>query len=249
MNPNMAERARAQSAIGAAIAASAMLAEQAHAQGDYVTVNVGPVEQHRAEFIALRDELAILVPRYLGERDAALLRRIQSARLQFDAIPCETKWLDKWRNTVITEGKNAALTHFLKGSSYTASQVMGLIEDTGYSAIAAGSTAGGITAVGGGSPTNGWNEAPSSTCAARGSPSFGTASSGSLATSSAVSFSIIATDTIKGAFLLCRSAAGTAPTTTVGNTSGAIYSAGLFSGGDRAVANGDTLNVSGTWSL
>ena len=37
--------------------------------------------------------------------------------------------------------------------------------------------------------------------------------------------------------------------TTVGNTNGALYSAGLFSGGDRAVANGDTLNVSYTASL
>lgn len=166
----------------------------------------------------------------------------------FDAAG-NLKWQDTFHNTVVTEGKNAALTHFLKGSAYTASQVMGLIEDTGYSAIAAGNTAGSITAVGGGSPANGWNEAPVGTCATRGTPSFGTASAGSLATSASVSFSILATDTIKGAFLLCRSTAGTAPTTTVGNTSGALYSAGLFSGGDRAVANGDTLNVSYTASL
>lgn len=245
----MIERANAQSLAGAAIARSVLLAEQARASGDYVTLNVGPVEQYRPEYVQLRDELAILVPRYREQPNALLLRRIQRLRADFDAIPCEQKWLDAWRNTVITEGKNAALTHFLKGSSYTASQVLGLIEDTGYSAIAAGNTAANITAVGGGSPTNGWNEAPSSTCATRGTPSFGTASSGSLATSSAVAMSIIATDTIKGAFLLCRSAAGTAPTSTVGNTSGAIYSAGLFTGGDRAVVNGDTLNVSGTWSL
>jgi hypothetical protein len=159
------------------------------------------------------------------------------------------KWRDHIDNLVTTEGKNAALTHLLKGSSYTASQVLGLIEDTGYSAVAAGNTAANITAVGGGSPANGWNEAPSSTVATRGTPAFGTASAGSLATSSSVSFSILATDTIKGAFLMIRSGAGTAPTTTVGNTNGAIYSAGLFSGGDRAVSNGDTLNVSYTASL
>lgn len=159
------------------------------------------------------------------------------------------RWTDRIDNLVTTEGKNAALTHFLKGSSYTASQVLGLIEDTGYTAVAAGNTAANITAVGGGSPTNGWNEAPVGTCAARGTPSFGTASGGSLATSASVSFSILATDTIKGAFLLCRSTAGVAPTTTVGNTSGALYSAGLFTGGDRAVQNGDTLNVSYTASL
>jgi hypothetical protein len=159
------------------------------------------------------------------------------------------KWRDTIDNLVVTEGKNAALTHFLKGSSYTASQVLGLIESTGYSAIGAGNTAAGITAAGGGSPTNGWNEAPSSVAATRGTPAFGTASAGALATSSAVAFSILAARTIKGAFLLCRSAAGTAPATTVGGTAGALYSAGLFSGGDRAVDNGDTLNVSYTASL
>ena len=159
------------------------------------------------------------------------------------------KWRDEFRNTVVTEGKNALLTHGFKASALTQTLVLGLIEDTGYSAISATNTAANITAAGGGSPTNGWNEAPSATCASRGSPSMGTASAGSLATSSAVSFSIIATDTIKGAFMLMKSTAGTAPSTTVGNTSGALYSAGLFTGGDRAVANGDTLNVTYTASL
>lgn len=159
------------------------------------------------------------------------------------------KWRDTIDNLVTTEGKNAALQHFLKGSAYTAAQVLGLIEATSYTAVAAGNTAANITANGSGSPANGWNEAPSSVAATRGTPAFGTPSGGSLATSAAAAFSILATATIKGAFLLCRSAAGTAPTTAVGNTSGALYSAGLFTGGDRAVANGDTLNVSYTASL
>lgn len=160
------------------------------------------------------------------------------------------KWRDEIQNLVTTEGKNAALTHLLKGSAYTASQTMGLIESTGYTAVAAGNTAANITAAGGGSPANGWNEAQSSVCASRGTPSFGTAGSGQLATSAAVAFSIMgAGGTMKGVFLLIRSAAGVAPSATVGNTSGAIYSAGLFSGGDRAVSAGDTINVSWTGSL
>lgn len=75
------------------------------------------------------------------------------------------------------------------------------------------------------------------------------ASAGSLATSAAVSFSMLATATMKGAFLMMKSTAGVAPTTTTtGNTSGALYSCGAFSGGDRAVINGDTLNVTYTAS-
>ncbi len=172
---------------------------------------------------------------------------IERIRARLDDIPRELVWEDRFRNTVVTEGKNAILTHFLKGSTYTASQVLGLIEDTGYTAISATNTAANITAAAGGSPANGWNEAQSSTCAARQTPSFGTASSGSLA-ASATSHSTLATDTIKGAFLLCRSTGGTAPSTTVGNTSGALYSAGTFSGGDQAVSNGGTLQVTYTAS-
>lgn len=156
------------------------------------------------------------------------------------------KWRDHIDNVVTTEGKNAALTHFLKGSAYTASQVLGLISDTTYTTPDAADTAAQLNTTG---SANGWNEAASGIAATRGTPSFGTASAGALATSASVSFSILGTATLKGAFLLCRSTAGTAPTTAVGNTAGALYSAGAFSGGDRAVANGDTLNVSYTASL
>lgn len=245
---NHAEKAQAASAAGAAIARQAIIAEGAHADGAYYVDCWAPTPARLAEFVELRDRIAQIMLRPAPLRLLARGELIRLRQRQAE-IPLERKWSDGFQNTVVTEGKNAALTHFLKGSTYTAAQVLGLLEDTGYSAIAATNTAANITAAGGGSPTNGWNEAQSSTCASRGTPSFGTASAGSLATSSSVSFSILATDTIKGAFLLCRSTAGTAPTTTVGDTNGALYSAGLFTGGDRAVANGDTLNVSYTASL
>lgn len=242
-------RALAVSASGAALVRQAAQAEQARATGVYAFACWRPAAARLAEFIALRDTLhALLAAGAL--KIAAAGTQIELLRRRLADIPRELVWEDAWApNLVTTEGKNAALTHLLKGSTYTASQVLGLIEDTGYSAVAAGNTAANITAVGGGSPANGWNEAPVGTCAARGTPAFGTASAGSLATSSAVSLSMLATDTIKGAFLLIRSGGGTAPTTTVGNTSGGLYSAGLFTGGDRSVSNGDTLNVSYTASL
>lgn len=241
------EKANAAAATGASIARSAFLSEAAHASGLYGALCQAPPPHLLREYIEIRDKLTQFDKSPVRTR--LLVARSEQLRRDLAAIPLEEKWRDRFMNTVVTEGKNAALTHFLKGSSYTASQVLGLIEDTGYSAISATNTAANITAVGGGSPTNGWNEAPVGTLATRGTPSFGTASAGALATSSAVALSILATDTIKGAFLLCRSAAGTAPTTTVGNTNGAIYSAGLFTGGDRAVANGDTLNVTYSGSL
>lgn len=165
------------------------------------------------------------------------------------------KWLDDIHNVVCTEGKNSSLTNFLKGSAFTQTAFMGLIEATGYgfagangSGVAATNLASSITANATASPPNGWNEAPSSVCATRGTPSFGTASAGSLA-ASALNFSIIGADTIKGVFLIVKNAAGTAATATVGNTAGALYSAGLFTGGDKAVVSGDTLSVTYTASL
>lgn len=197
------------------------------------------------EYIALRDTLSALMKSAVVR--ASSLAEVEAIRARLAEIPQDLVWEDRFSNLVTTEGKNTILHQFLKGSSYTASQALGLIEDTGYTAVAVGNTAASITAVGGGSPANGWNEAPVGTVAARQTPSFGTAGSGSLA-ATATSHSTLATDTIKGAFLMARSTAGTAPTTTVGNTSGALYSAGTFSGGDQAVSNGGTLQVTYTAS-
>lgn len=249
---SMAESIQAKAFSAASLVRNARLEEGINPGGLYSAQCWRPVPARLDEFIHLRDALAGLkaspVLAGLGRTYLdGLIREIIQIQARLAEIPKELVWDDSFRNTVVTEGKNAILTHFLKGSTYTASQVLGLIEDAGYSAISATNTAANITAAAGGSPTNGWNEAQSSTCAARQTPSFGTASSGSLA-ASATSHSILATDTIKGAFLLARSTAGTAPSTTVGNTSGALYSAGLFSGGDKAVANGDTLSVTYTAS-
>jgi hypothetical protein len=240
-----AEKINAHVMAGAALVHARNLAEGINAGGLYTICSWRPVPAHLDEFIALRDTLARLMAAPTVRFSA--LAEIEAIRARMDQIPRDLVFEDTFHNLVTTEGKNAILTHFLKGSSYTASQVLALIEDTGYSAVAVGNTAANITAAGSGSPTNGWNEAPVGTCAARQTPSFGTASAGSLA-ATATSHSILATDTIKGAALLCRSTAGTAPSTTVGSTAGALYSAGLFSGGDKAVANGDTLNVTYTAS-
>jgi hypothetical protein len=159
-------------------------------------------------------------------------------------IPLIEKWKETFKNTVMTEGKNVALDAFLAGSAYTVTgPYMGLISSVGYSIIAATDVAAQIDG------TNGWKEAgsgsnfplyttPRKTCV------FSAASGGSKALSAALSFSIITIGgTVKGAFVVFGSGASS----TIANTSGNLLSAGLFSGGDRAVLPGDTINVS--WSL
>lgn len=168
-------------------------------------------------------------------------------------------WEDTIENVWCLEGMEAVLTHALKGSSYTSTAFLGLIESTGYgyagangSGVDKDNLASAIGAAGSATPANGWNEAPSSTATPRGTPSFGTATSSGTNTdlvTSAVSFSTLETKTIKGCFIVIKSKAGVASTSAVGNTSGALLSAGLFTGGDQAVSAAGTLDVTYTARL
>lgn len=153
----------------------------------------------------------------------------------------ETKWEDDFPNTVMTLGKNVMLDQALAGSAYTViGPYMGLISSTSYSAISAADTmsshAGWLEAGNANAPTY---TAPRKTCA------WSAASAGSKALSSALAFAITGTGTIKGVFLTFFTGA----LTTIDNTAGTLLSAGLFTGGDRAVLSGDTVNVSYSMAL
>jgi hypothetical protein len=87
----------------------------------------------------------------------------------------------------------------------------------------------------------GWTENASYSNAARPTLAFGTAASRSIALSSAAAFNINGTATIAGGFFTTVS--------TIGGTTGILYSAGAFTGGNKAVASGDTLSVSATQSV
>jgi hypothetical protein len=151
------------------------------------------------------------------------------------------KWRDTIDNVVQTVGKNLALDTFLAGSAYTVTgPYMGLISSTSYSAVAAGDTmashAGWLEAGGSNAPTYSGN---------RKTAAWSAAASGSKALSAALSFAITSSGTVKGAFLLYGSGASA----TKDNTSGTLWSAGTFTTGDKAVVNGDTLNVNYSTSL
>jgi hypothetical protein len=141
----------------------------------------------------------------------------------------EVKWTDTIENLVTTVGKNDLLDKYLAGSAYTATWYLGLISSTSYTTgPAAGDTA---------ASHGGWTEDTNYSNSNRPSPSFSSASSGSKG-ASAAAFNINGSTTIKGCFLISNN--------TKGGTTGILYSAGLFSGGDKTVANGDTLNVTYT---
>jgi hypothetical protein len=145
-------------------------------------------------------------------------------------------------NTVCTVGKNLALDTFLAGSAYTVvGPFLGLISSASYSATAAGDTM---------ASHAGWTEAGTTNAPQWTTPASGarhttnagwaSASAGSKALSAAKAFSISTAGTVKGAFLVY----GTGAVATAMDTNGTLMSAGVFSGGDKVVANLDTLNVS-----
>lgn len=155
------------------------------------------------------------------------------------------KWADEFHNLITDEGKKYMLDCALGGQTLT-SVYLGLISSVGYGAgPAVGDTAAQING------TNGWKEAGATPnwpgFTSRGTPSFSAAAKNTnvdKTTSSAVSFIITGTGgTVRGGIIVING------TSAVANTTGKLFSAGLFTGGDKVVAVSDTLNVSYTASL
>ena len=139
------------------------------------------------------------------------------------------KWVEEVSNLVTTQGLNDLLTNYFKGSAYTAAFYMGLVDNAGFSAFAAGDTAAQI----GGS--NGWAESTAYSEGARQTVTLGSALAGSIDNSaSKCVFSINGTVTLKGAFMDTSS--------TKGGTSGVLYGEAAFSQ-TRSLLSGDTLTV------
>src|SRR5580765_1452903 len=151
------------------------------------------------------------------------------------------KWRDTIENVVCTVGKNLMLDTAFAGAAYTVTgPYMGLISSVSYTAVAAGDTmashSGWLEAGGTNAPTYTGN---------RKTAVWSAATAGGKALSAALSFAITSTGTVKGAFLNF----GTGAVATKDDTGGVLWSAGTFSTGDKAVVNGDQLNVNFSTSL
>jgi hypothetical protein len=145
------------------------------------------------------------------------------------------KWEEQFHNLVVNVGLQDLNTKYFTGSGYTAAWFLGLVDGGTTPTYAAGDTL---------ASHAGWTElTPGTTYSGnRKSVTFGTATTAdpSVITNSASPsvFNIIASATVAGAFLTSASS----------GTSGILFSEGNFTGGNKIVANGDTVNVTYTFN-
>lgn len=244
------EKANGQAVSAASVGNPAVMSEGADAQGVYHAICRGYKPEHKEQYLrefprllemrAKRDKLLRFMPTLAKAIVAKFLKELEDFERFMDSLT-EVKWDSYAHNTVVTVGKNLALDTFLAGSAYTVTgPYMGLIGAVSYSAISAADTM---------ASHAGWTEAGTANAPTYTGPrktiSWSSASSGSKAPSSAPVYTMTGSGTVKGVFLVFGSGA----LSTIDNTSGTLWSAGLFSGGDQAVVSTNTVTVTYTTSL
>lgn len=146
------------------------------------------------------------------------------------------KWEEKNHNLVVNVGLQYMVSTALDAAAQLTTWYIGL-----YGAGASNTPAASDTM----SSHIGWTENTTYSQATRPQCVFGTATTADpsvLDNSASVAvFTINGTTTVGGAFLTSNN--------TKGGTTGTLFSASDFTGGDRAVISGDTLNVTYTFSL
>lgn len=133
-------------------------------------------------------------------------------------------------NGIVDVGLNKILEDMFNGGSQSTTWYIGLVNNSGFTAFANADTM---------SSHAGWTESTAYTETARPEWTAGTASSRSITNSSTVDFSINATVTLKGIFIVDNS--------TKGGTTGTLWSTAAFASNVSA-ANGDTLKITYTVS-
>jgi hypothetical protein len=152
----------------------------------------------------------------------------------------QVKWSDSFHNLVVNQGLQDMNSKYFKGSGYTAAWFLGLVTGPGSgTTFAAGDTL---------ASHAGWTENTAYTTSGgagiRAAVTFGTATTADpsvLNNSASPSVFTMTSNaqTIAGAFLASVSS----------GTSGILFSAGDFTGGDKVVDSGDSLSVTYQFSL
>lgn len=141
------------------------------------------------------------------------------------------KWSVEETNLVVDAGLNDLIDKYFKGSTYDAAHFIGLVDAS--PTIAAGDTM---------AAHAGWSEIVGYSQATRPAFTPGAVAGGAADNSGNVAaFSINASATIGGLFLVTDQ--------TKGGAAGTLYGVAPFTGGDKAVDDGDTLNVTCTVSV
>lgn len=236
------ERLNATAATCSITGRGVLATEQALATGVYKATLRGYKKQHKDEYLMLhaaREVLLAALPESAfidaatGETIEPL--RTQSLRRRMVSLE-EVKAEIEFPNVVTTFGKNYLLDNGLAGSAYTAAFYMGLISSVSYSAVAAADTM---------ASHAGWLEAGATNAptysGSRKTAAWASASAGSKALSAGLVFTFTGAGTVKGCFLNTVA--------TVDGTTGTLYSAGLFTGGDQPVVATNTLTVTYAASL
>ena len=148
------------------------------------------------------------------------------------------KWSDTFHNKVVNQGLQDMNSKYFQGSGYTAAWYLGLVEGPGSgTTYAAADTL---------ASHAGWTELTPGTdyTGNRKAVTFGTATTADPSvidnSGSPSSFAMLVNSTVVAGAFLCSVASG---------TSGVLFSAGDFTGGDKTVDSGDTLNVTYSFSL
>jgi hypothetical protein len=230
------EAGKTEEVIIAGVACNVATADKDRVVGLYDATLRGPLEELRKDYIMLSEKYW----HFMKSGQEYLAKGIKST---MDAM-LEDKWQAYAPNLVTTAGKAWLLNLIGSGSTYTANFMM-LISSVGYTTTAVGDTMG---------THGGWFEVDATphfpTVGGTGLrlPVSFSAASGTTqvdkASSAAVAWTIGATGgTVQGCALNLNG------TSALGNTTGTLYSAGVFSGGAKVVNPADTLNVSYTTSL
>lgn len=149
----------------------------------------------------------------------------------------------RFRNGITNEGKNKLLNVMFHGATQIPDWFIGLIDNSGYSALAATDTYDDIDQV-----ANGWDEFQNYTDGNNGDdgttrPGWpeDAASGQTISNSSVAIFNITGTATVKGLFLV----GGISNANLKGNheSGGTLWATALFGSGDVDVASGDQLKV------